>query len=95
MPDSVFDKLKTRFPSAVLGQDEFRSEQTIEVASDKLYEVAKFLRDDSDLQYNMLMDVYGLDRRDLGLKPRFASIYELYSMPNNKHVRLSVAVPEM
>ena len=94
MTKLAYDKLKEKFPDAVLGQDNFREEHTIHVDGAHLIEIAQFLKDDPELQYNLLMDVYGLDRRDLGLTPRFASVYELYSIPKNNHLRIQAAVAD-
>ncbi len=96
MTDATFDKLKSNFPDAVQSSQTFRNETTITVAADRLPEIARFLRDDPDLQYNLLMDVYGVDRKNLdGVKlPRFAVQYELFSIPNNKNIRLNVPVPD-
>jgi len=96
MTDATFDKLKSNFPDAVQSSQAFRDETTITVTADRLPEIAQFLRDDPALQYNLRMDVYGVDRKDLkGTKsPRFAVQYELFSIPNNKNIRLNVPVPD-
>ena len=49
---------------------------------------------DVDLQYNLLVDVYGTDRLKLGQTPRFVVNYELYSIPNNEFLRVIVATPD-
>jgi len=94
MTDLTSDKLKTKFPTAVLGSETFREETTITIDAKHLLRVAKFLRDDPELQYNLLLDVYGVDRRDLEVAPRFASTYELYSIPFNRRVRLNVPLAD-
>lgn len=90
MTTITLDKLNAQFPAAVLGHETFRDETTITINADQLPAVAQFLRDEPGLQYNLLLDVYGVDRRDLGQSPRFASQYELYSIPNNQRLRLNV-----
>lgn len=88
MTNSTIAKLQTRFPEAVLDHTTFRGETAVTVNAARWLDVARFLRD--DLQFNLLVDVYGLDRRDLGQQPRFAAAYELYSIPNNQRLRLIV-----
>ena len=95
MTDLTYDKLKTNFPDAVLGKEDFRDETTITVSPDSLLKVAKFLRDDPELRYNLLLDVYGVDRLKLGQSPRFASTYELFSVPHARHVRLNVPLDDV
>ncbi|RME41715.1 MAG: NADH dehydrogenase (quinone) subunit D [Caldilineae bacterium] len=94
MADTPFDRLQSQFPDAVVGQETFREQTTITLKAEHLPAVARFLRDDPALQYNLLLDVYGVDRRDLGLSPRFAVTYELYSIPHNRHLRLSVPLAD-
>ncbi len=88
MTDATYNKLKIRFPQVVQDHQIFRDESTITVDAAHIVEIVKFLRDDPSLAYNMLMDIYGLDRSELRQTPRFASVYELYSFSNNQHLRL-------
>ena len=57
-------------------------------------DVASFLRNDEDAQYDLLVDVYGTDRLKLGQSPRFAVNYELYSIPKNNFIRLIAEAPD-
>ena len=94
MTESTIEKLQAAFPQGVKGHSEFGGETTIQVEASQLGEVALQLRDDEDCQYNLLVDVYGTDRLKLGQSPRFAVNYELYSIPNNKFLRLIVEVAD-
>ena len=88
MTNSTLEKLQAKFPEAVLNQTEFRGETTITVVASHLHQVVQYLRDDPALGYELLLDVYGSDRRDLGLTPRFAVNYEFFSVSHNRHLRL-------
>ena len=88
MTNNALEKLKAKFPAAILGQEEFRGETTIIVAAAQLHDVARHLRDDPALRFELLLDVYGTDRRNLGLRPRFAVNYEFFSISHNQHLRL-------
>lgn len=94
MTDTIVENLQTKFPAGITGQTEFRGDTTIYVASDQLHEVALFLRDDPDLGYDLLIDIYGTDRLKLGQTPRLAANYELYSTSKNKFLRLIAAAPD-
>ena len=95
MSDEI-EKLKAQFPEAVLGVQEFRGETTVTVRAEELVDVCIFLRDDPDLQYTTLLFVTGLDRSELGsvlslskgIEPRFATVYQLYSIPHRRRLRL-------
>jgi NADH-quinone oxidoreductase subunit C/D len=93
MSNPTIEKLRTRFPGAVQDVNEFRGDATVTISRESLLELACFLRDDSDLQYDLLTDLTSVDRRGLGTEPRFATIYELYSISKNHSVRLKVPLP--
>jgi NADH dehydrogenase I D subunit len=93
MSNLTVEKLRTQFPDAVQDASEFRGDTIVTVAREALPDAARFLRDDSDLQYNLLVDLTSVDRRELGVEPRFATVYELYSIPKNHSLRLTVPLP--
>ncbi len=74
------EKLKGRFPEAVLDVKEFRGETTITVRAEDLVEVCRFLRDDPDLRYDLLIHVTGVDYSAMGRQPRFQAVYNLFSL---------------
>ncbi len=90
---AVVETLRQRFPDAVLATEEFRGDQVVTVRADRLLDVARFLRDDPELRFNYLVDVTSYDRLHLGETPRFATVYQLHSMPYNRRLRLLVPVP--
>jgi NADH-quinone oxidoreductase subunit C/D len=93
MSNLAVERLKGQFPDAVQDVSEFRGDITVTLSHETLLDVARFLRDDSDLRYDLLVDLTSVDRRDLGIEPRFATVYELYSIPKNHSVRLVVPLP--
>jgi NADH dehydrogenase I D subunit len=93
MNNLTAEKLKSRFPDAVKEVIQFQGDTTITLDNRGLLDAARFLRDDPDLQYDLLVDLTSVDRRNLGIDPRFATIYQLYSIPKNQSVRLQVPLP--
>jgi NADH-quinone oxidoreductase subunit C len=89
---SVADRLKERFTDAVQEVSEAHGELTLVVGREQIVEVCRWLKDDPDLRYNLLMDMAGVDY--LGREPRFEVVYQLYSTPHNSRLRLKVRVPE-
>jgi NADH-quinone oxidoreductase subunit C len=69
---------------------EFRGETTFLVPAADLREVAKFCRDELELDY--LLDITSID--NFGEEPRFEIVYELYSMAFATHLRLKLSVSE-
>lgn len=94
MTDTIIDKLQAEFPQSIQEHSEFRGETTIRTTAAHLSKVARFLRDDGAAQFNLLVDVYGIDRLKLGQSPRFAVNYELYSVEKNRFLRLVVDLPD-
>jgi NADH-quinone oxidoreductase subunit C len=58
----------------------------------RLVDVMRFLRDDTECQFDMLTDVTAVDY--LGEEPRFEMVYHLYSVPKNKRLRVKARVGE-
>ncbi|MCB9098006.1 MAG: NADH dehydrogenase (quinone) subunit D [Anaerolineales bacterium] len=94
MTEKIIEKLTAKFPAALKDHSEFRGDTTLKIDAEHLREVASFLKNDEDTQYNLLVDVYGTDRLKLGQTPRFAVNYELYSIPKNSFVTLVVEAPD-
>jgi NADH-quinone oxidoreductase subunit C len=88
----VADRLKERFVNAVQEVSEAHGELTLVVSREQIVALCRFLKDDPELQYNLLMDLGGVDY--LGREPRFEVVYHLYSIPHNTRLRLKIRVPE-
>jgi NADH-quinone oxidoreductase subunit C len=58
----------------------------------RLVDVMRFLRDDTECQFDMLTDVTAVDY--LGEEPRFEMVYHLYSVPKNQRLRVKARVGE-
>ena len=86
------EKLNAHFVGAVQEVAEAHGEMTMVVSREQIVDVCRYLKDDPDLRYNLLMDMAGVDY--LGRDPRFEVVYHLYSIPHNSRLRLKVRVPE-
>jgi len=75
-------------------------EATIVIAADTMIETFTTLRDHSDLRFDLLVDVCGVDYSDYGgaitvrQGPRYAAVYHLCSLPHNRRLRVRVFAPE-
>lgn len=93
MVHPAIPKIQAQFPDAIQAVAEFRGDVVVTLARDKLPAVAGLLRDDPDLRFDLLVDVTGIDRLKLGSEPRFATVYQLYSIPKRHSLRLVVPLP--
>jgi NADH-quinone oxidoreductase subunit C/D len=68
---------------------------TIEVAPRDWPALARFLRDDPGCQYDLFLDLCGVDNlRRRGTRERFEVVVHLHSLSRNEHVRVRVALPD-
>jgi len=75
--EEILDRLQLAFPSAVTRVTEGVKDFTIAVASERLAEIASFLRD--ELGFDYLSGVTSVDREE-----RFEVVYYLYSMARQR-----------
>jgi NADH-quinone oxidoreductase subunit C len=89
----VLDRLRRRFGDAILETSSDHGNDTAVVTRERVVEIAEFLRDDPELQFDMPIDCTCVDwqgRRE----PRFEVIYHLYSMQRHHRVRVKMRVAE-
>jgi NADH-quinone oxidoreductase subunit C len=96
--DEVVDAL-----TAAIGQDTFdesiervvvyRGELTLEVARQQLPTVAKALRDDPALRFELCLGVSGVHYPDEAARELHA-VYPLMSITHNRRIRMEVAAPD-
>jgi NADH-quinone oxidoreductase subunit C len=88
----VIDKLKSAHPDSILSTGEFRGDLTVTVRTSDIVSVSRTLRDDPDLSFDLIVDLFGTDfyRPD----GRFEVTYHLYSLKNKRYITLKVAVEE-
>jgi NADH-quinone oxidoreductase subunit C len=76
----------------VLSTHSFRGDATAIVDRAQLLEVCRYLRDDLEESFDLLVDVTAVDY--LGRKPRFEVVYHFYSTERNHRVRIKVPLDE-
>lgn len=91
---NIAEAIRQAHPDAILEEQSFRDETTLVIRPEALVTVARLLRDDPRLAFTMLKDCCGVDYLSLGRQPRFALVYQLYSLPHNRSLRLMVGVAE-
>jgi len=87
------ETLKKVFGSAVRESDSIHGNESVVVQTDKIVEIVRALRDTPGLEFNMMMDLCGVDYPDRN--ERFEVVYHLYSLKNKKRIRLKVRVTEL
>jgi NADH-quinone oxidoreductase subunit C len=87
---ALIEKLKARFPGAVLESHSQHGDDTAVIEPARWKEIARFLRDDPGCQMNMLTDLTAVDFPDR--EPRFEVVAHLYSLEKGHRLRLKARV---
>jgi NADH-quinone oxidoreductase subunit C len=80
------------FPEAIIEHNSWRGDDTLVLRKEWLLPVMKFLKQEPDLDYQILMDLTGVDY--LPRQPRFELVYNLYSLSRKNRLRVKVRLAE-
>lgn len=89
---AILERLRAKFPQDVLAVDDYRGDASATVNPARLLDIARFLRDEPDLQFDMPIDATAVDY--IGQVERFEVVYHLLSTRHLHRVRLKTRVPE-
>jgi NADH dehydrogenase I D subunit len=92
MSDAVLDRLQERFPDDVLSVDTYRGDASASVRAEHILDVARFLKDDPSLRFDLPVDVTAVDY--IGREPRFEVVYHFYSTTHHHRLRVKARVPQ-
>lgn len=88
----VTTKTKEKFGSDVVDITNFRDDLSIEIKPEKLLSFCKFLKEDTELDFAMCVDVTAIDWAKR--KNRFTTVYHLYSLTNNFNLRIKSTIED-
>ncbi len=93
-------KLEEHCPDALLEHEENRGTLVITVRKEHALDVLEYLKTDTELAYNFLVDVTAVDNAEMEAElmrfdyARFMVVYQLYSYNGNRRLRVKVPVHE-
>ena len=95
------NRLKKKFGDKITGSNLEALDPWIEVSPDGLYEVCLYLKNEADLQFDMLNCITGVDYCEPDPKkaakvtwqPHLEVVYHLWSFPNKANLVLKVMLP--
>lgn len=90
LPQSL-QVLSGSFPGDIREAAFANGEAVAVVAPESLRRIMEFLKTDTRLLFNVLLDITAVDLP--GREPRFDVVYHLLSMPFNQRLRIKVAAP--
>ncbi len=91
--DAALRSLGIRFGSAIQRVEVFAGELTLQVCRDRLLAVARVLRDDPRLRFELCLGVSGVHYPD-DLGRELHTVYPLMSITHNRRIRLEVTVSD-
>jgi NADH/F420H2 dehydrogenase subunit C len=94
--NAILEKLKAKFPEAILGSADRFGALEIQIARSSIAEVVKTLRDDAEFAFNQLVDLVSLDYSQFPgwTGERFGVVYLLKSLTHGHRIQLKVTAPE-
>jgi len=92
-------RVQEKFQSQIVETHAFRGDETVVVRPGALREIAKFLKEDPQMDFNYLMDLTAVDYLffaggRIQKEPRFEVVYHFYSLTHNHRLRVKVPVDE-
>ena len=103
----IHEQIREKFGDAVLTTHDFRGDETAIVKKEALLDILRFLKEDPELDFNVLMDLTAVDYLTYpspfplprggeggGEGGRFEVVYHLYSLNKNHRIRIKVSVEE-
>jgi len=89
-PDFCLRLLQEQMPEAVLDTMLPQGDPTAIIRPESLVKVVEFLKSDSRLLFNVLIDITAVDYPERN--PRFDVVYQFLSLPFNRRMRLKILV---
>ncbi|MHC4778816.1 MAG: NADH-quinone oxidoreductase subunit C [Planctomycetota bacterium] len=85
-PDKVIEK----FGAEAARRDDYRGQACVVVDPGKITEVLRFLKEDPEMGYNMMVDVTSVDYSAYPkeMEGRFAVVYHLWSIERKRRIRV-------
>ncbi len=88
----VAETIQRLFPNGFEKAVEWRGDLAIVVKPGSLHEVARFLHDEPELDFDYIVHVSSVDWPDD--EERFEVVYEFYSIRRRQRIRLKTRIPE-
>ena len=92
--EEILEKVKSSLGEDIQEAGVTLGDAIIHVAPESLPRTAKFLKEDSDLCFDYLSQITGVDYLEQDREPRFEAVYELHSIDKNHSIRIRVGLPE-
>ena len=90
--NTISEKLKAKFGDAVISAEQSYDFPVFEIKRENIFDVMKFLKEDSEMEFGFLTTLCGLHYPDNKGK-ELGVMYQLHNMPKNWRIRLKTFFP--
>lgn len=91
---NIIELIQNKFPDLVVSTHDQCGDQTVVIRKEGIVTLAKFLKYDPELDFNMLTDLTCVDYLKMNQEPRFEMVYHFYSLTKNHRLRVKALVDE-
>ncbi|MBI4929383.1 MAG: NADH-quinone oxidoreductase subunit C [Bacteroidetes bacterium] len=88
----IEEKLKTKFGDAIISAEQLYDFPVFVIKREKLFEIVKYLKEDSEMGFEFLTTLCGLHFPD-NKGQELGVMYQLHNMPKNWRIRLKTFFP--
>jgi NADH-quinone oxidoreductase subunit C len=93
-PNAIIEKIRTRLGEAVLESHSRFGDATVVVGRERLLELCGLVRDEPELKFDLMLDLFAVDRLQLSQTPRFELVLHLRSLTYFHFLRVKVRLEE-
>ncbi|MBT4374387.1 MAG: NADH-quinone oxidoreductase subunit C [Nitrospina sp.] len=92
--EEIVEKIKTDQGKAINSSEVNLGDSVIFVGAERIHDIAEYLKNDPDLDFDYLSNITGTDYLNEEREPRFEVVYELHSIEKNHSIRIRVGLDE-
>jgi len=92
--ERILEKLSEKFGSDILSTETPYNFLTLTVNKDKIIDIVRFLKEDSELRFIFLTDLTGIHFAEHPEGEKLGVIYHLHNLVDNVRLRLKILMPK-
>jgi NADH-quinone oxidoreductase subunit C len=92
--EEIVEKIKTDQGKSINSSEVNLGDSVIFVGAERIHDIAEYLKNDPDLDFDYLSNITGTDYLNEEREPRFEVVYELHSIEKNHSIRIRVGLDE-
>jgi len=91
--EEILQVLQEQFGDGITGHSKFAGQLSIYITGDIIFELARFMKEEDQIDFDLLSDICGVDWIDCP-EQRFELVYNFYSIDENVRILIRTTVPD-